>query len=387
MDIGITLNSLHNEESVKREYSTSIEENPQQVIIQTTEFNESLTLLYNLQHEMPDIIIFLQATGFISYNNKNSYIEKIIISIWYFISRIFVLYGIAISVFVSLEYIMYLGDSSIRIYPPIFYGCYLMFSTAMFFQFCIAISSYYMFTLRLKKKYNPIEFGHFKSTLKRCWQLYFISVVITCIPIIIYLSLQLETIIVPLVLSEYVISGVLAVNSLFIIVDSKVCVSLINELQIVVLKNEITIKSYCLARNEINKRVENSRMLNNALVVVAAMNMIGMISVMIASIEFTHEALSTSFLCLKEVLILIVIFYETSQVNEKSDELTNSLCNFENQFLQLERFGTALQASNQPIGFPILNKRYKRWDVILQLGGLLTTIIILLLKNIFNQLL
>ena len=389
MDIGITLNSLH-QQGVKKVYYVNSEETLKNQMDSSTEFDESLTLLHNLYRELPDIVLFLQATGFIWYNNEKHLCNKFIIGIWFYISRLLVLFGLGLAIYdIYANSELELSETSHQ--SRIYDGCYLILAIAIFLQFVILIPTYYLLTLRLKRKYNFIEFNHFKSIINRCWYVFFFAVTIACIPYLISVIYHFQPQFIIFFLSQIAISGVLAVNSLFVIIDARVCVTLINDLQIISLKNELTVKNYILARNEINLRVNNSQFLNNSLIIVATVNMIAIIAVLIASFDFNNNkgSITDIFLCLKEFIILFIIIYETSQVNEKSDELTNSLCltkyDYENQISEIERLGVALQAINQPISFTILSKRYKRWDVILQLGGLITTIITLLLKYVINQ--
>ena len=179
-------------------------------------------------------------------------------------------------------------------------------------------------------------------------------------------------------------------------VDTRVSIQLINDL-IYESNNKILLLSkFQLVRNEITKRVKSSQFVSVTVTIAAIINSLSFIALIFLYETTTNTSNKLLFLidlliCLKEILFVYFLFIETSKVNEKSDELISLLANnswdLETDLLSkrdLIRLSIYASSTNEPITFPLIFKRYRKIDVIIQITGFIITLLFAILKQLIT---
>jgi hypothetical protein len=122
------------------------------------------------------------------------------------------------------------------------------------------------------------------------------------------------------IFNEIVVLLTQSVNVLFVIVDTRICSNLINELIVLAKDNSITLEHVNIVRNEINKRVRTSIKINTLLVLVSLINIIGAFGNIFSGFSYNDElfVLTSRLLTLyylKEFVFIGLVFIEVSKVS------------------------------------------------------------------------
>ena len=194
---------------------------------------------------------------------------------------------------------------------------------------------------------------------------------------------------------EIAVTSILAANVLFLAVDAKISVNLFEEAIIEAKQQTLTIDKFNLIRQEVDRRVNASFWMNACLVVIAICNTLAF-NVLLYSLPPSSNELAYKstiyelFLFAKEFLFLIIVFYVTAQVNEKADELTSYLAKnmwtcVEDKTVDHMRLVIYVAALDSPITFPLAGYRYKRIDIVIQLGTIVISSLIPIIQHLVGE--
>ncbi len=179
-------------------------------------------------------------------------------------------------------------------------------------------------------------------------------------------------------------SLILSANLFFILLDCKVSSVLVDQLINLQKENLLTLDKYNAVRTEIDNRVKNTFWLNFMLVVVCILNGLAALALLVFStltIEFKIVAL---LLLIKELPFLIIVFYKSAGVNDKSDRLITMLATDAWDIEQItqcnHRTILYINAEGRRISFPLAGLRMNYKDVHRQFAGWLLAAIFAVIK-------
>ncbi len=258
--------------------------------------------------------------------------------------------------------------------------------------------------IRLQNEVPQIDLVQYPVCLKWAWICFVITALVACV----YFALEqlflqsttenlsADTILFVKIFSyltifcQLPIACFLSANLLFISVDCKVSVALLNRLTALHETNSLTMDIFNDVRDEIKKRVQNSLKMNYALIIVALLNVIGVI-VWILAVSPSQNQIGGSIAVLsmfvKVFPFLIITFFMSAQVNEVSDQLTKQLgCSkWDKESDYIQRMSLYINADASKISFPLASFRFNYRDIIRQICAWILAIVVAIVKSLFRN--
>ena len=407
MELSVTINSLHRDTCVTREHSISIETIDTTVnsaeLTTTQKFScvsylindncKSESLLWYIRKEHRNsVLLFLKFSGILWIDPNDPMPFQILCGLWFIYSKIVYLFS-----FIYLGQILH--ESNVPQNTTKMKFQFMIVPIASIFQILSILPSIHHFSTRLNSKCLKIELPHFYSQLLYCI-LFYVFALPTGLMFFAYnieISINTKTQLFYLystIFAEIAITGILAVNLLFLYVDAKISINLLNEAINEAKLHTLTLENFCLIRQEIARRVNASFWMNACLVLVAIGNVLAfnivLYTLSTASPILYKLTIYEVLIFIKEFLFLGIEFYVTSQVNEKADELTSVLAKqswnkADDTSLEVMRMSIYISAIDNPISFPLAGYRYKRIDILIQLGTIGISSLIPIIQSLTGE--
>ena len=210
--------------------------------------------------------------------------------------------------------------------------------------------------------------------------------------------------VVPSTIYQWFVTNGLILSMFFVIVDTRVCNSLLDGLISLSEMDRLNMNKYLEVCDEIKRRVNDSTTVINYTVVVACLNALyfvvvtTVLRIQVSTPSLTAKPISLSnrvefyigttlmdaSVALKEVVYLIIVLFEISGVNDKADKLMSTFYSriwIEDDHRRLQLF---VHYYGQPISYNVLGFRLSRTQLYAQIVGYVVTIFIAALQTAFN---
>ena len=195
-------------------------------------------------------------------------------------------------------------------------------------------------------------------------------------------------------LGQFSLSAYLTFNLLLLLMDLNVSAVLIDQLSILADKKLLTLDKFHFVRQEISRRVTESRWVTDIIIFPCVVSVIGLILIMyfVNSID-PLIAVAWVFVLIKELLFVSVVFWFVTQVNGRADTLTEKLSaarwssskgkgDSVNTDLELERLSLCSSAVVKPIAFSLMFRRLNWNNVAYSAAGLSLSLVAMFIKSL-----
>jgi hypothetical protein len=275
-----------------------------------------------------------------------------------------IIWSVVVLLLVSYYYIRY------GLVSFILFGLHSVFGTLLYLSITLqGIASVFIIVHTRERLYqivNKIDLFVFPES-RRMAVISLLVFFATYFPYLIYTGVDLtinEGI--TLTLGVLTSSAVLSVNLLFLIVDSKVSMSLLTSL---IEQDSINVEEYTRVKAEIDNRISKNKDNNSIVMGMAIINVIIVFLIFIIS-EHIISYLELLFIILgamsREVIYAVIGFWFVALVNEKSHELTKKLSkrvlviDIDSSVNHLKVY---VIANADPISFPLAGMKLTRKDI------------------------
>jgi hypothetical protein len=183
---------------------------------------------------------------------------------------------------------------------------------------------------------------------------------------------------------QIALSCILALNTLFVLVDSRTSVRLVDELTKAHEEKAMTIAIFNEYRSNILQRVKSNYWTYNSVLFIAIINILIMI-ILAYFHDDTFGGVTWPAPFVKEIPFVLISLYYSTMVNEKADRLTRMLGTTIWSKNDIEADHTRLfyfaNSEAEKISFTLSGMRLKRKDLLLRIGASLLAFVIGLLKS------
>jgi hypothetical protein len=290
---------------------------------------------------------------------------------------------IGYSMYIILTDVIYYSSSP----GPAFFIVTLIFAwTVVLLQaLALAYSTYYTYQ-RLNEKVLLMELHMYKSVISEIIVVIAVFIVIS-IPYLFLVGKLAAFFVFLFLFISFILGGCL----LFIVVDAKFCLELINMAIRKCQNKKLSIHFVRAIRTEIDHRVTKYNSANSVLVFVAILNLCAMLLGSF-SVEKFPPAILIPFAAfwLREVIVVSIAFWKVAQVNEASEVLIREISksiedisvvdSMESSQLQ-EQLQLLSSVSGNPITYPLVGMRLTRKEVSFRLVLWLIGVVIGLLQQ------
>jgi hypothetical protein len=208
-----------------------------------------------------------------------------------------------------------------------------------------------------------------------------------------------------LLIGGAVMSLAMSFNMFFLVMDLKVSSLLLDQLDILADKQLLTMKVFCMARQDIHRRVENSRWASDFIAAPCVVSVLAIL-VILFTLNSTILGLGIAWIIafLRELLFISVAFWYVAKVNGKADALTLKLSTaswlrelpdneildlgvvesrnrYDNMVSDMHRLSVYATGLAEPISFTLLFKRVSWENVTVTALGFATTVVVALIKR------
>ena len=185
---------------------------------------------------------------------------------------------------------------------------------------------------------------------------------------------------------EIFICAYLAFNLFLLLMDLKVSSLLLDQLFLLVDSKEITMEKFDLVRTDIHRRVQESKLVTDLILIPCLLCGLSIVLVVFANNVGAEAFTALLLFQIKEFFFVLVAFWYVADVNEKADELTRKLSakiwNPASVTVQdLQRLSTHASAVSNPISFTLLFERLNRYKVFLSIFTYFVTLVAGLIKT------
>ena len=271
---------------------------------------------------------------------------------------------------------------------------------ATFFDFLSVIPGQYLNQIRLQERGGVLDVAVIDEGLRIAT--YFaltsaLTVVFAMIAFGIYLrnwavfviALNMLTLAFELVLVMY-----LAFNLLFLVMDLEVSSLLLDQLDVLVDKQLLTLQRFSMVRDYIHRRDRDSQWATDLVVVPCAASAL-CIQILIYSVERgdgpydAWSSVALIFMLLKHLFYVAIAFWYVAKVNGKADALTVKLsqqvwCPAESYVPDMQRLSIYASSAAEPIGYTLLFKRLNWQNVLVSAASFVVSFVVGVVKSIFH---
>ncbi len=329
----------------------STEEGKSNLLSFTKPFNEERTddTLVVEVYQNKNIKLFLQLSGITWPFREDSYLQQCSQNVWSGFMRFCI---IAVNALAVLFFSIAAANQRLEAQEGLIFA---LICLTVLLQSAVLVPSLYTAFARLNSTAMQIEIPFYTKSLKAAIFVFVISFGSGIIFPLYVLNFGFKEIVawfmflIPAIVGEFSVASFLAMNILFLSVDAKVCLSLVESLIDQQRGNTISIQSFTMVRTEIKNRVDKSKWKTNSVVCVAVLDIIVLVLIvlfgpeMVSASERNQRAdddsddahnpfkfsipyfITMSTFFIKELPFLIIVLWESAKVNEKSDLLTKLL--------------------------------------------------------------
>lgn len=262
--------------------------------------------------------------------------------------------------------------------------------TAICLSYLCILPTFYVGHVKLN---NLIEFNVLEQIIptkypSRIWKLVSICFIINITSSIIIpayeLYLQHNNV---YLIIHFILCMMLPINMFFILFDvelSKLCVEKL--FTMIEQEDESIFEEYRIVELKV-KIISNSSSLNtNFMLIVAIINIACIITITyMTTYANLYVLMSEIMVYIKEIIVLFIVFFETSKVNELSDKFVIDLTKkqFLNSTAEKKRMALYFYTQHHKIGYKLFGIRLKKWDIFIQSCSFVITFGIGIIKNIY----
>jgi hypothetical protein len=216
----------------------------------------------------------------------------------------------------------------------------------------------------------------------------------TALDLLLETAVSSEAILLTFLTSQAFIVMYLSFNLLFLLLDLKVSILLIDQLILLAENKSLTMEMFDMVRQDIHRRVRVSKFTSD-LIIVPCMASVVAIAVVIFFLDLqtgtsaVFIGVALVFLLMKELFFVAIAFWFVAQVNGRADALTvllsRSIWQPSGEFasmLDLQRVSMHASSVSEPISFTLLFKRVSYENVAVGAGSLVLTILVGVLEEI-----
>lgn len=237
---------------------------------------------------------------------------------------------------------------------------------------------------RLRTKVSSFMILHLSKSVNIAYLVLVVVLLVGLVPAIVSVSINLDPVFVYLILGETPLCIFLAAALFFVSTDCSIALFLLEELNMQRELQLLTFEQYDLTRKEIKSIQASSSWINNAVVVVALVNIVAIFLLIILvgpnSAEVGYEIVLISFL-VKEIPFPMIVYWKVAQVNEKASQFQSDLASMRWVDGDAERVAICQNVQANPICMSLAGMKLKRMDLVWQFGAWLLALGISILKT------
>ncbi len=269
---------------------------------------------------------------------------------------------------------------------------------SLIFQTLVILPSLKSIQNRLNKSVATTDLLHYNIALIWSHRIFVLTAIFALIfPIVeIYISTVIfkpafRSVFLALIvfLGQWAYCCILSANVLFLILDCKLASAYVDELITLHKNGLLTLEKYNVVRIEIKNRVNSSLILNYSIIVVSIVNFVIFLLLIVFANFFNGwlaVLIGLYFVLLKELPFLVILFFHSAEVNEKSDRLTimlgTDVWDLEHFEKCSNRFALFANAEAQRISYPLAGLRMNYADIRRQLIGWTLATVIAVVKAV-----
>jgi hypothetical protein len=210
-----------------------------------------------------------------------------------------------------------------------------------------------------------------------------------------------------LVVGGFCVSANMAFNMFFLVMDLKVSSLLLDQLDILADKQLLPMKVFCMARQDIHRRVENSRWASDFIIGPCLASLVSIVVVLfnVSAGEFSL-GIAWILAIIHQLLFICVAFWYVAKINGKADALTLKLSTTSWVALEgieqastqaeleidsrayrkavlgdLDRLSVHASSISQPISYTLVFKRVSWQNVAVSAAGFAVTVVVGVVKS------
>lgn len=313
-------------------------------------------------HENRSVEVFLRLMGIIWKTDGKSASEDVLQYMWNFCIRggltALMIYSFLTLLFVLVKFDQYsatLDSYAVLLSVTVLLQCITLFFAMQNIHSRMMKGAIKGFTIHMNDGLNP------------SYRVLLISFIIGIIPVY-YLFIHPFVFLYIYLVGQLAACCILSATTYFICTDCIVAVSLLDELIALEKKQELTYEQYSAVCSVVEKSQEQSRWINNSIVVVAFLDIATVLVFLFDIVDHVpfFTVLEILSMLLKEMPFLMVVYWQVAQVNEKYSKFMKSLGGAlwnAQPDADNRRMAIYIKAQSNPIVMSLAGMKLKRKDL------------------------